>query len=214
MTVNQIKDIPLLSSIDDAILDRLLAENRLYVRQYAKGTTVHQHQDTCTALDVVLAGSLVAYSLTENGCATTLFEFGKNSIIGANLLFGDQHVYPLNIYSKSFCTLLHISYDAVLALLHDYDFVIQYVKSLSLNSQGMNRKMTIFMQKTLRENLIDYLKQQAIIQKTSDFVLPISKKELADLMGVQRPSLFRELKKLKDDMIIEIDNRGIRLLDK
>ena len=41
------------------------------------------------------------------------------------------------------------------------------------------------------------------------FIIP--KKELADYMGVQRPSLFRELKKLKDEGIIVIDNRTIQL---
>ena len=36
-------------------------------------------------------------------------------------------------------------------------------------------------------------------------------KELADYLGVQRPSLFRELKKMKDEGIIEISKRTIRL---
>jgi CRP-like cAMP-binding protein len=95
--------------------------------------------------------------------------------------------------------------------LHDYHFVMQYIKSLSMNSQGMNRKITMLTQKTLRENIMDYLKQQSILQDSSKIVLPFSKKELADYLGVQRPSLFRELKKLKDEGIIEIDNRTIRL---
>jgi CRP-like cAMP-binding protein len=95
--------------------------------------------------------------------------------------------------------------------LHNYHFVMQYVKSLSINSQGMNQKITIMSQKTLRENLLDYLKQQAMIQGTSKIILPISKKQLADYLGVQRPSLFRELKKLKDEKLIEVDNRIITL---
>ncbi len=66
-------------------------------------------------------------------------------------------------------------------------------------------------QKTLRENIMDYLKQQSIIQCSSEIVLPFSKKELADYLGVQRPSLFRELKKLKEEGVVEIDNRTIRL---
>jgi CRP-like cAMP-binding protein len=80
-----------------------------------------------------------------------------------------------------------------------------------MNSQGMNRKITMLTQKTLRENIMDYLKQQSIIQGSSEIVLPFSKKELADYLGVQRPSLFRELKKLKEEGVVEIDNRTIRL---
>ena len=36
-------------------------------------------------------------------------------------------------------------------------------------------------------------------------------KGFAPYLGVQRPSLFRELKKMKDEGIIEIDNRTIQL---
>ena len=89
---------------------------------------------------------------------------------------------------------------------------MQYIKSLSLNSQGMNRKITMLTQKTLRENLLDYLRHQVMLQGASEIRLPISKKELADLMGVQRPSLFRELKKMKADGLIDVSNRFISII--
>jgi len=40
-------------------------------------------------------------------------------------------------------------------------------------------------------------------------LLPITKKQLADYFGVQRPSLFRELKRMKDEGLIEIANKKI-----
>ncbi len=69
----------------------------------------------------------------------------------------------------------------------------------------------MFTQRTLRENIMDYFKQQTIIQKSSVILLPMSKRQLADYLGVQRPSLFRELKKLKEEGIIEINNRTITI---
>ena len=211
MILDEIRRIPLLLEMDTAVLDRCIAQNQLFVKHYAKGATVHHQHEACSVLDVVLSGKLVAYSLSENGSAITMFEFQKNSIIGANLLFGENANYPLNIYGVTSCDMLHISRDAVMEFLHDDHFVMRYIKSLSLNSQGMNRKITMLTQKTLRENLMDYFKQQSMIQGSSKVVLPFSKKELADYMGVQRPSLFRELKKMKDEGVIEIDNRTIQL---
>jgi CRP-like cAMP-binding protein len=128
------------------------------------------------------------------------------------MLFGDSHSYPLNIYSVTACELLHITRAAVSEFLRHYSFVMQYVRSLSANSQGMNRKITMLTQKTLRENIRDYLKEQSLRQNTSRIVLPISKKELADHLGVQRPSLFRELKKMKDEGMIRIDRRSVTIL--
>ena len=106
---------------------------------------------------------------------------------------------------------LSININAVLEFLHDYNFTLHYIKSISQNSQGINQKIAMFTQRTLRENIMDYFKQQTIIQKSSVILLPMSKRQLADYLGVQRPSLFRELKKLKEEGIIEINNRTITI---
>ena len=142
-----------------------------------------------------------------------MFEFTKGSVIGANLLFGDQQAYPLNIYAMTDCELVHISSDAVLEFLHGYSFTLKFVKALSQNSQGMNTKLTMMTQKTLRENILDYLKQQIAIQESATITLPISKKELADRLGVQRPSLFREFRRLQDERVIVVKNRSISFLE-
>lgn len=213
MTVGELQTIPLLSRADGDLLERLVAGREIFARKYAKGATVHNQHDTCSMLDVVLSGNLAAYALSDNGSAVTMFEFKENALIGANLLFGNDGAYPLNIYSVTACKLLHIHRNAVLELLRGYDFVMRYVQALSANSLGMNRKIAMLAQKTLRENLLDYLRQQSILQGSSVICLPVSKKELADHLGVQRPSLFRELKKMKDEELISVSNRHIRMIE-
>jgi CRP-like cAMP-binding protein len=205
----KIRRIPLLSDIDPSVISRNLSENRLFLRRYHKGSMVHQQGDLCSVIDVVLTGSLSAYTLSENGSAVTMFAFQSGSIIGANLIFADNCSYPLNITSETGSELLHITQDAVVAFLRHHPFVMRFVKALSVNSLGMNQKISMLAQKTLRENILDYLERQSVIQGTRRIVLPISKKELADYFGVQRPSLFRALKMLKDEGVIRIDNRTI-----
>ena len=75
----------------------------------------------------------------------------------------------------------------------------------------MNRKISIYTQKTLRENLFDYFVIQSIQQSSDTIKLPITKKTLAEFLGVQRPSLFRELKKMKDENLISISNNLITI---
>ncbi len=119
----------------------------------------------------------------------------------------------MNIYCTEDSELLHINKSDVELLLHDHQFTINFIKSISLNSQGMNKKITIYKQKTLRENLIDYFNALSTEQNSKIITLSVSKKQLADYFGVQRPSLFRELKQMKDEGLIKIDNRQIKILD-
>jgi CRP-like cAMP-binding protein len=206
-----VKNIDLLSDIDPQLLHNHIEKNNIYLCNYRKGHTLHSQHEECTTLDIVLSGTLVAYSLAENGSATTMFEFNKDSILGGNLLFGENRKYPLNIYCMSHCTIIHIRDTAVADFLFHYNFVMKFVKSLSQNSQGINRKLAMITQKTLRENILDYLHQLSIQQGSKTVVLPVSKKQLADYFGVQRPSLFRELKRIKDDGLIEIQNSSITI---
>lgn len=209
MDIDNLKKTPLLIDVDKDILLALTKDREIYESRYKRNVTIHGQDESCDTLDFVLSGSLVAYSLSHNGSETVLFEFSDGSIIGANLLFGENCKYPLNIYCQTDCTLLHITKAAVMEFLKSYGFVMRYIKSLSQNSQGMNRKIAMFTQKSLRDNILDYLTVQTVQQQSNTITLPITKKQLADYLGVQRPSLFREMKRLTDEGIITINNRRI-----
>jgi CRP-like cAMP-binding protein len=211
MKIINLKQIPLLADVDEQLLSDLIKEREIYECKYKKNTTVHSREDECSMLDVVLSGSLVAYSLAENGSERVMSEFKSKSIIAANLLFGDNNQYPFNIYCMTDCCLLHITKRAVCILLKNYNFVMQFVKSLSQNSQGMNRKIVMFSQKSLRKNVLDYFYGLSIKQQSDMVTLPLTKKQLADYFGVQRPSLFRVIKELKDEGLIEVFNRKIKI---
>lgn len=209
--IEKIKAIDLFSQLPSDEVEPLISSNQLYLKSYTKGATVYNQKDSCKTLDIVLSGSLIAYSLLENGSAMTMFEFSRGQVFGANLLFGDTGAYPFTIYCMSDAQILHVTKKAVSVFLHNYHFTMSFIKMLSHNSQRLNRKITMATQKTLRENLLEYLRQQSSLQHSDSIVLPISKKQLADYLGVQRPSLFRELKNLKDEGVVDVSNRTIRL---
>lgn len=181
-------------------------------KKYTKGSTVYEKGVVCNSLDIVLSGNLVAYATSSNGSESRVFSFEKDNTIGANLLFGNINRYPFNIYATTNCELLHINKDAVEELLKNYEFTLNFVKILSLNSQVMNQKIAIYTQKTLRENLMDYFSTLSLQQNSRLITLSMSKKQLADYLGVQRPSLFRELKKMQDEGLIFVSNKEIQLI--
>lgn len=182
------------------------------MKKYSKSTTLNHHKELCETLDIVLAGSFITYSLADNGSAMQVFEFAKGQMLGANLLFGDTHTYPLTVYCAADGEILHVTKQAVSGFLRNYDFAMAFIAMLSQNSQRLNQKMRMGLHKTLRENLLDYLENQSRLQQSRTVLLPISKKQLADYLGVQRPSLFRELKRLKEERVVEISGRTITLI--
>lgn len=202
--------IPFFKDVDKTLLQSV----EMTRSKYAKGMTIYMQGTVCNSMDIVFSGSLVAYALSPNGSESRVFTFEKNSVIGANLLFGNANRYPLNIYATTDCELLRIKSEAISELLHDYQFTMNFIKSLSLNSQGMNQKIAMYTQKTLRENLMDYLTALSAQQQSNTIRLPMSKKQLADYFGVQRPSLFRELKRMQNEGLVVISNKEIQLTNR
>ena len=205
-------DISLLSAVSEDQIQALVNHHEISVKRYGRNETVYNRGTECGGMDIVLSGGLVAYALSSNGSESVVFDFCKDSIIGANLLFGNVNRYPLNIYCIQSCELLHLTKAAVSELLHDYSFMMGLIKSISQNSQGMNQRIAMHTRKSLRENLLDYFETLSIEQDSKTLRLPLSKKQMADYFGVQRPSLFRELKKLKDEGIITIHNKEITIV--
>lgn len=188
-------------------------ENLIVFKEYKKGHILHGECEPCLNLDVVISGKLSCYDLSEDGDALTMFDFFESNVIGANLLFSNRTCYPLNIHCKSDSVVAHINKTTVLKFLTDNEnFMLEFIKILSNNSLNMNKKMITFARKNLRQGIIDFLKTQSLKQNSNVIVLPITKKQLADELGVQRPSLFRELKKMKDEHIIDYNAKKIVIL--
>lgn len=205
------KKIPLLSNLPPSEVEQQIEAGQLYLTAYAKGATLYNQKEPCETLNIVLSGCFVTYLLAENGSAMQMFEFAKGQILGANLLFGDSNVYPFTVYCVASGQVLHVAKSAVSTFLQHNDFAMAFIVMLSQNSQRLNKKMRMGLHTTLRENLIEYLNNLATLQQSNTLRLPISKKQLADYLGVQRPSLFRELKKLKDEGIIAVSGAMIEV---
>ena len=198
---------------DNTLFKNVNINNMTYtIKTFGKNQTVHNRGDECREIILVMQGSLIAYSLSQKGNENVVFNFNKGSVIGVNLLFGNVNRYPLNIYATSDCELICIPKEEVQRLLEDNNFAMNFIKNISLNSQGMNKKIAMSVRKNLRENIIEYFTALSVEQNSNMVLLPVSKKQLADYFGVQRPSFFRELKNMQDQKLIEISNKQVALL--
>ena len=70
-------------------------------------------------------------------------------------------------------------------------------KSLNLSSRMMHTAP-----KGLRDRLLSYLSEQAIIHGSTHFTIPFDRQQLADYLGVDRSAMSNELSKMQKDGLI------------
>jgi CRP/FNR family transcriptional regulator, dissimilatory nitrate respiration regulator len=189
-------------------------EGRYLISQYKKGSIIHLEKQKCVSLDLILKGEVSVQEIDEKGNTLIITEFKASDNMGGNLIFSKYPYYPMSVLAKNDVLMLHIDRSFVLKLCQqNMDFLLEFLSCISDKTAILTNKIKSISMKSIRECVVDFLNRQYIIQKSNTIKLGISKKELAERLGIQRTSLSRELNKMKREGLISYDSRTITIDD-
>lgn len=181
---------------------------------YSKGSVIFLENDKCEALSIVLDGIIQVQKIDSYGRLLTIAEFQKGETFGENLLFGSGNYYPMTAVARTNSVILRIPKEAVLQLcLKDTDFLTEFLRLLSDKALTLSGRLKQVTLKTIRQKICELIYEEYISQKELVINLQMSRKEWADRLGVQRPSLSRELIRMKKEGIISYDRCNIYIKD-
>jgi CRP/FNR family transcriptional regulator, dissimilatory nitrate respiration regulator len=110
--------------------------------------------------------------------------------------------------------ILHLERELVVDLIQKHrSFTESLLQAISDRTLILTDIINAISLNTIREQLLSYLRYESRIQQSNTVTLGISKKKLAEKLGVQRSSLGRELQKMRSDGLISYDRKTIILKD-
>ncbi|WP_243122214.1 Crp/Fnr family transcriptional regulator [Clostridium thermarum] len=184
------------------------------IASYGKDDMIFIEDETCSNLSIVLEGMVEIQKIDASGKILTVAQFEQGDTFGENLIFGDKNLYPMTVVSKSKSMVLHIPKTSVVVLCQkNTTFLYQFLRALSNRAVNLSSKLKQVTLKTIRQKICEFLSNKYEKSGKVQVKLGMSKREWADKMGVQRPSLSRELIKMKDEGIIDYDKDTIIILD-
>lgn len=209
----KIKNSILFSTLNESLLIQLLKEHTLLINKYDTNNIIHLEGDHCEYLEIILEGTVIIERIDIDGNLLTITEFNENDVLGGNLLFSKNPFYPMTVTAKNKCLTLSVHKNTLLELLQNQPtFLRTYLELISDNALVLGEKIKHYINRPLRERIINYLNYESNRQQSKNIVLPISKKTLAEKLGVQRTSLSRELSKMKNDHLINFSKSQINIL--
>ncbi len=209
-----IKKSTLLNSLSSDEIRSYLSQGLVKVVTYKKNSVVHFDGECCTKLDVILTGKVVVERIDESGNLLSIADFYSDDILGGNLLFSKNPYYPMTITTQLPTIILEIPRDLLFDIFcQNKLFLRTYLELVSDHASILSDKIKHYINKSIRESVISYLEYEQKRQNSTKIKLPISKKLLAEKIGVQRTSLSRELKKMQNDGLIRFDGKHITVLD-
>ena len=211
--LKEMKQTVLLKSLSADEIRPYLAEGRFKISSYGKNSIVHFVGEICSKLEIILTGGVVVERIDESGNLMTVAEFLSDDILGGNLLFSRNPHYPMTITAKQPTVILEINKELLFQLFSDnHEFLKRYLEFVSDHATILGDRIKHYVNRTIRESILSYLDYERRKQNSSHIRLNITKKALAERIGVQRTSLSRELAKMKKDGLINFDSDSIELV--
>ena len=200
------KNHPLFANVDIS-----KHENKFIYKKYQSNTLLFHEGEECKELGIILKGQLTISTITSLDKEYIINILNKNDIFGDTLLFAEKTLYLGDGILTKDSEVLFISKELLLEMFKDQNFLLNFLSITAKKSSDLRNRLKLLSHKSIEERILFYLDSERKRLKTKK--IPIKSKEsLAQLLNVPRPSLSRELIKLKEKNIIDYNRYYIELM--
>lgn len=168
-------------------------------------------------IGIIISGCAQIINIEYNGNEILIEELVPNSIFGTNISGTNNENYQ--IIAKQDTQVVIIDYNKLLNPKNSkYSYFNIFIKNIfdiiNIKFKEKNERIRILEKKQIRDKLLEFFEIEHKKGRLKYIYLPFSFRALADYLGVNRSAMFRELRHLKDEKLIEITDRKITLLYK
>jgi len=179
-------------------------------RTFKKGQIVAIEDEVCNSIGIILRGTVEVKKASTSGKEYTIAMLSEGETIGEAIIFSSKTIFPATIYSKSETEIMFISKDAIMEMCKISEkFLYNFLNILSDRILLLNAKLKESTLLTLRQRLCKFLIEEYKKQQSLRIKLSLTREELAEAFNVQRPSLSRELARMKKEELIDFKGREI-----
>lgn len=200
----------------DAIRD-ILEKTHYAVKKYADGQIIAFEGDECLSIGVVLEGRVSVKKTHESGNAVTIDSLEPGKSFGDPVIFSDARHFPSTIVAEKDASVLFLPAQSIIELCSLNPQILRnFVSLLSNKILMLNRKIKMLSYPSIRQKIAKHIFDEYLKQKSRTIILSCDRNQLSELLGVPRPSLSRELSRMRDDGLISFRKNDvtIRQIDK
>lgn len=200
-------ETPIFTGWKKEYLTAFLNQSRYYIRSYKADSLIMIQGSECSYLSLLTEGKVNALLMNDEGKQVIIEDMQAPRAIAPAALFATESRYPVYIQSVTDCKIFYIDKTQFEELMHKEEVIMKnFIRLLSDKSIFLSKKINTFALQTLKERLVSYLKNNVEER--------ITQQELANRLGVTRPSLSRVLSELINEGTLSVENRKIFINDK
>lgn len=210
---NLMKSI-LFKNIDKTKIKEFVSAIPYIIKSYGKDDIIAIEGDDCNSLGVILSGSVEIHKPFPSGRIVTINNFQEGNVFGEALVFSGTHKYPATIISSTESEIMYIDKLNIIKLMKIDDSILDnFVSVLSNRILMLNDRITNLSYDTVRKKIASIILVEYSKQQNKYLILPFCRKKMSELLNIPRPSLSRELMKMRKEKIIDYHRNKLRIMD-
>lgn len=210
MNITALKKFFVFENLSEDELIRLTDSLSLEERSYEKNETILSDDVQQKKIGFVISGECAVYKSREKK-DILLQTLRANDSFGILTLFTEDE-YPTIIVAKKPSTVVFISKNDFINLIHaSSKIALNVISFLSNKVSFLNKKIATLSGATVEEKVDNYLQIQ---YKSCGDEFYFNAAVVAGQINIGRASLYRILRKLEENQIIELKNKTIKITNK
>ena len=185
-------------------------------RSFAEKDIIPTVEGTKEYICLLLEGAVSVSRISIDGSLDLLEYMEDTGVFGDAFAFANREDEFITVCEKD-CSVLFIEKGQITkrcsnACQHHTQVVENLLQLMAGKVVHLTEKVDILSHRSIRGKLMSYFRIQSTKQNNLTFELPFSLLKLANYLCIDRSAMMRELKKMKDDEMIEMDGRMVTLL--
>ncbi len=215
----RILNCPLFAGMSFSEVQNLLGSLSARQKDYGTGESIGIRNYKKEIIGIVLEGKIVIKRTDIEGNEILL------ETVRAGGLFGEMFSYAKNDYNETiiFTTtksrILYLNYNDIMqsctvACSYRHKLVTNLFEIVCRKTVELSERINVISCKTIREKLMHYFSGENIKNSGKPFKLEMSLSNLAEFICIDRSAMMREIKRMKEDNKIIIENKVVTLISK
>ena len=216
--MKQYADLPLFQGIDDSQCQQMVACFQTSPRTFHTGETAYVYgEGTGNVLGILQEGQAALVKIDASGSRTVLERLGKGGVFGELLAFSSLPCDSVSVVCESECVMVFLPQSQLTAPCSKScschrKLLENLLGLISKKAFDLSERVEVLSCRTTREKLLCFFRICAGQERSLSFTLPFSLSALADYICADRSAMMRELKKLKEEGVVEASGRQVRFL--
>ncbi len=211
---DELVSCPLFSAFSAEELSAVLTQDLFIIETFKKGEIVRTQGDKYEALMILLQGKLNARFHEYSGKTMLVETLAAPDPIAAGVLFSDVNYLPVTTEAVGDVKIITIKRIGILKLFQVNETMLRrFLMESGSKVVFLAEKVRLAGLANLRQKISDYLLRMRDQFSCNEFTIPYTREKMAELLSVARPSLSRELSKMVDESLIDLDGRKVRILE-